>query len=151
MMNALIELIDAGMSLDTLDIVIADLLESTSLDADDERYLVALAWGRQNDGQDRIGPEDVILDEGDEVRIGGETYRVLSEEEKDAAWEEALESYGSELVDGFDGPYFDREKWKRDARMDGVGHVLSPYDHNAHEYCVNRPNGDAWFFLFQIN
>ena len=151
MMNSLIALHDAGMSLQTLDIVVEDLLENGGIDEDDERYLVALAWGRKNDGQDCIGPEDIILDEGYEVRILAETYRVLTEEEKDEAWEEALESYGSECVEGFNGPYFDREKWKRDARLDGAGNLLSPYDGNEHEYCVSRQTGDVWFYLFRTN
>lgn len=151
MKDTLIKLIDEGMSTPTLDIVIADILESTCLDAEDERYLVALAWGRQNDGQDSVGPEDVILDEGDSVRILAETYRVLTEEEKEDAWEEALESYGEECVEGFNGPYFNKEAWLRDAKMDGAGHTLATLDGHEHECCFDRAGGHVWFFLFRTN
>lgn len=151
MMNTLIDLIDVGVSDEVLDTVIADILENNGCDEEGDRYLVALAWGRDRNGPGHIGPEDVQVEENDEIRIGGETYRVLNEHDKEEAWEEALESTGSECVDGYNGPYFDREKWKRDARMDGVGHALSPYDHNVNEYSVDRPNGTVWFFLFRTS
>ena len=40
-------------------------------------------------------------------------------------------------------PYFDREAWKRDARMDGRGHCLGSYDGGEYEvgdYLVYRIN-----------
>lgn len=150
MKDTLIDLIDAGLSTSTLDTVISDLLENNSLDAEDERYLVALAWGRKNDGQDCVGPDDVILDNGDEVKILAETYRILTEQEKEDAWDEALESYAEECVPGYDGPYFDTKSWLSDAKIDGAGHTLATYDGHEHEYCVSRPGGADWFFLFRV-
>lgn len=151
MKDTLIDLIDAGLSFEVLDTVITDLLENSVLDHDDERYLVALAWGRKNDDQDCIGPDDVSLENGDEVRILAETYRVLNEQEKEDAWEEALESYGKDCVEGYNGSYFDREAWLRDAKMDGAGQTLATYDNEEHEYCSGRASGDVWFYLFRVD
>ena len=34
-------------------------------------------------------------------------------------------------------PYFDEEAWKRDARMDGRGHIISTHDGCEYEETVN--------------
>lgn len=57
-------------------------------------------------------------------------YLVVTDEEADKAWDENLESYIDDCMEIPDHvkPYFDREAWKKDARMDGRGHCLSGYD-----------------------
>lgn len=65
------------------------------------------------------------------------SYMVLDDDEADELWEEYLESYLDECVPGSDGPYFDREAWKRDARHDGRGHCLASYDGSEGEQKVD--------------
>ena len=62
----------------------------------------------------------------------GAEYAIGTDDEADYAWDQALDSYideciEPELPDSFMS-YFDEEKWKRDARIDGRGHSLSSYD-----------------------
>jgi len=59
-------------------------------------------------------------------------YAIGTDDEAEYAWEESLDSYideciAPELPDHFMS-YFDEEKWKHDARIDGRGHSLSGYD-----------------------
>ena len=59
------------------------------------------------------------------------------DDEANEAWDESLDSYLDECV-LHDLPelaqsYFDREKWKRDARHDGRGHSLNSYDGSEYE------------------
>ena len=42
---------------------------------------------------------------------------------------------------------FDREMWIRDAKVDGRGHSLSPYDFEENE----EKNGDTWFYIYRTN
>ena len=147
MLDALDTLIDNGLSDKALDAVIEDLLEGDSIDDDEKRCLIALAWHREQGN--KTNPTDCSISYGDVVKVGGEEYRVLDEDEKEAAWEESLENYLDEgCVEGADGPYFDREAWKRDARMDGAGGILGGYDGNENEFCID--NSD-WWFLYRVN
>ncbi len=140
MLNALDTLIDAGLTDTTLNGIIEELIEASEGNHDDMRCLVALAWSR---GQgNNIGPADVSVSCGDVVNMGGAGYRVLTEYERDMAWEEFLESMLDDCVEGSDGPYFDREAWKRDARMDGAG-GLAGYDGHEEEL------GD--WFLYRVS
>lgn len=43
--------------------------------------------------------------------------------------------------------YFDSDKFKRDARIDGRGHSLSGYDGSEAEQKFN----DTWFFIYRHN
>ena len=81
--------------------------------------------------------------------VGGRDYLVLTEDEREQRWEEALDQYLDEdgLVPGADSPYFDQEAWKRDARMDGAGAMLSPYDGEEHEVCIEG----NWFWIYRTN
>jgi len=65
----------------------------------------------------------------------GEEYLVLTDDEADDQENEYLESYIDECLEIPDNvrPYFDEEKWKKDARMDGRGHSLSCYDGSEYE------------------
>lgn len=141
MLNALDTLVDNGLSDEALDAVIDSLLESDEIgDDDDKLCLIGCAWSRHEGN--KIGPADCSVNFGDVVKIGGAEYRILTEDERDAAYEEALEIALDDCVEGSSGPYFDREAWKRDARHDGAGHYLSGYDGNEYEY---EACGEYWF------
>ena len=146
MLNALDTLRDNGLSDDALDAVIVDLLDGDSIDdADDKRCLIALAWHREQ-GYDTC-PANSVVKYGDVIKVGGAEYRVLDEDAREAAWEEALENYLDDGVEGANGPYFDREAWKRDTRMDGAGPALASYDGDENEY---HHGLDVWF-LYRVN
>lgn len=81
-------------------------------------------------------------------------YAVGTDDEADAAWDQALDSYIEDCLQpeidrlelGSLCHYlkFDEEMWKRDARMDGRGHALASYDGDETELA----NG---FVAFRIN
>ena len=61
-------------------------------------------------------------------------YAIGTDEEADDAWDMSLDNYLEECVYP-ELPetmvnYFDDDAWKRDAKYDGRGHVLSSYDGN---------------------
>ena len=81
-------------------------------------------------------------DEDDEFDIGQYRLAVLTDSEADIEWDQSLESHLEECIYP-ELPenmrfYFDDEKWKKDARMDGRGHSLSCYDGNEFEQSVNN-------------
>ncbi len=148
MMDALQTLVDKGLSGKALDAAITDLFEGNAFEDDDERrYLVALAWNR--DCGNDTAPDEVWLVRDDIVKIGGSEYRVLEEDEKEEAWDDYLENYGSECVPGYDGSYFTREQWKKDARMDGPG-CLAGYDGHENEFCVTCNSEKKYFYLYRV-
>ena len=68
------------------------------------------------------------------LESGRQEYLVLTEDEREDRWNESLENYLDEgCVEGSDSPYFDREAWKDDARMDSAGISLASYDGNEGE------------------
>ena len=85
---------------------------------------------------------------------GNAEYAVGTDEEADEAWDQSLDSYIEECITpeidklkvGNLSAYikFDKEMWKRDARMDGRGHSLSSYNGNEEEL-------DGGFYAFRIN
>lgn len=86
-------------------------------------------------------------DHRQEWEVNDGEYLVLTEDEAETAHEEALEQWLDEIVtpelDENVAKYFDREAWKRDARLDGRGHALSQYDGeeiSAGEFCIFRTN-----------
>ncbi len=85
------------------------------------------------------------------VEYGSQEYLVCTDSEADDLWEESLDSYLEHCVypelTGNLKYYFDDEKWKRDAKMDGRGHSLSRYDGNENEEKV----GDTWYYIYRIN
>ncbi len=91
------------------------------------------------------GNMDVFTAEGGEYAVG-------TDEEADAAWDEALDSYIDEcIMTELREPlsnYFDRKAWKCDARMDGRGHALSSYDGN--EYDADDPISGWNYIIFQL-
>ena len=81
---------------------------------------------------------------------GGE-YMVLTDDEADQLWDESLDSYIDECIlpempEHLAG-YFDYEKWKRDARMDGRGHCLNHYDSGEDEIEIDG----EYFYIYRIN
>ena len=62
-------------------------------------------------------------------------WRVLTDEEADAAFYEALQCY------------FDRDAWKRDAQYDGRGHHLNHYDGEEYEEVVNGTS----YYIYRVN
>jgi hypothetical protein len=152
MLNALDTLVDNGLSDDALDAVLEDLLEGDSFDDDaDKRVCIALAWSREQGNKD--GPGDCEYLRDDNVRIGGAEYLVLDDDEADARWDEYLESMLDEdgMIEGASGPYFDREAWKRDAKMDGRGHCLAGYDGAEQEFRIDRDGKSEYWYLYRTN
>jgi hypothetical protein len=79
------------------------------------------------------------------------TYAVMTDSEAEQAWDESLDSYLDECVLP-DLPetarmYFDDDKWKRDARMDGRGHSLNHYDGGEEEANIN----DVDYYIYRRN
>ena len=96
---------------------------------------------------DAVGPDDVEVSKYDTCVFehGQDEYLVLTDEEANQRWDDYLESYIDDCLEipAHIVPYFDHEAWKRDARHDGRGHALSPYDgveHSAQDYYVYRIN-----------
>ena len=73
------------------------------------------------------------------VLNNGEEYQVLTNDEADEEWERNLDSYIDECLEIPDHvkPYFDEDKWKDDARIDGRGHSINHYDGTEEEEEVN--------------
>ena len=71
-------------------------------------------------------------------RYSNEEYLVLTDEEADEEEDRQLDNYIEWELDipKHIRPYFDEEKWKDDARMDGRGHTLSSYDGCEYEETV---------------
>lgn len=79
-----------------------------------------------------------IEEEGDDhYTVLGISYLAGTDGEMDTAWDEELDNYLEECVEGSQGQYFDTEAWKRDARMEGRGHALNRYDGEEDEIEVN--------------
>jgi hypothetical protein len=101
---------------------------------------------------------ELAKDEADDIETSGydeslfeyesEEYLVLTDAEANARWEEALDNYLEEVIlpelPEFAARYFDEDKWKRDARFDGRGHSLSPYDGDEIE-------GQDGLYIYRIN
>lgn len=77
-------------------------------------------------------------------------WLVCTDSEADEKWEESLDNYLEECIypelQGNLKNYFDDEKWKRDAKYDGRGHLLAGYD--GHE-CEQEVNGTTYYLYRQ--
>lgn len=85
------------------------------------------------------------------LTYGKRQYIVVTDSEADRLWEEDLDNYLEECVypelpENMRN-YFDDEKWKHDARMDGRAHNLGRYDGNEYEVKVN----DEWYYIYRQN
>ena len=99
------------------------------------------------------GTEDEILQDniyGIDDYSDDNKYRVLTDYEADEAEDQYLDNYIDECVlEGKSGTlaaYFDRDAFKKDARMDGRGHSLSSYDGEENEIEIN---GTMYFIYRQ--
>ncbi len=77
-------------------------------------------------------------------RFGDSTYYVLTDKEADEMENSVLENYIDDVV-LITLPenlrhYFDREKWKDDARYAGRGNALSGWDGEEHEVTMGWDN-----------
>lgn len=78
-------------------------------------------------------------------------YLVLTDDEADEAFEEALDSVLDDVIlpdlDEALQCYFDRKAWKRDASYDGRGHHLNHYDGCEEEVTVNGVD----YYIYRTN
>lgn len=83
------------------------------------------------------------------TKNGNQEYKVFTDAEADREWDEALDSYIDECMEIPESvlPYFDDEKWKRDAKMDGRGHSLNFYDGGEEEANIN----DVDYYIYRNN
>lgn len=147
-MSSLLEslqcLIDNGLPKDQVVSIASELLEQNALDdCDDTKSLVLVA----EFGAEYLDAEPATYDDC-AITANGEEWLVLTEDEKEDRWDDCLEYYlDGGCVEGADSPYFNREAWKRDARMDGSGHALSSYDGCEYEYNA----AGEWYYLYRQN
>jgi len=142
--DALRTLVDNGLPKDQVVPVVQALMSENALEDDDDCKYLALVAEFGTDALDacECNYDDCLLESG----CGD--FLVLTEDERESRWDDCLESYLDDgCVEGADSFYFDREKWKSDARMDGAGHALSGYDGN--EYEVNGCG--EWFYIYRTN
>lgn len=98
--------------------------------------------------------------ETDEIKEGysdtcyeaeGAEYLVLTDYEADELHDEQLEYYIEECImpeiPEYLRCYFDDERWKNDAEMDGRGHSISSYDGCEYEAEVN---GEV-YYIYRTN
>ena len=76
-------------------------------------------------------------------------YTVMTDSEADKAWDESLDSYIDECLDIPENVrfYFDEDKWKDDAKVDGRGHSLNRYDGSEEEANIN----DTDYYIYRRN
>ena len=76
------------------------------------------------------------------------SYYVLTDSEADDKEDQQLNFYIDECLEIPDDirPYFDDEKWKRDAGMDGRGHIISTYDGCEYEEEVNNTT----YYIYRV-
>lgn len=98
-----------------------------------------------------IDPEDILPERNDIYSVGPDEYLVCDDSTADDYWDEDLENYIDEcIIDSLPGmyqQYFDRERWKSDARYDGRAHSLARYDGDENSAIVN----DTIYFIYRQN
>ena len=144
LLDALKLLVDNGLPTGAIGPIVNDIVAANALDDDDDAKVIALLSEHPSSYSLDIetGYDDCTFE------IDGEEWLVLTEDEKEQRWDEVLDSYLDDgCVEGADSPYFDREMWKRDARMDGAGHTLGGYDGAEYECEVC----DNWYHLIRQN
>lgn len=103
--------------------------------------------------QEEVEADELSTSSYDEkiIEWGKREYLVVTDEEADELWEEDLDNYIdecilSELPEQYKC-YFDEEKWKDDARLDGRAHSLSRYDESEYEEEVNNTT----YYIYRQN
>jgi hypothetical protein len=102
---------------------------------------------------DHLGINPALVEELSDNRFEaqGSEYLVVNDYEADELWEEDIENFIDdcilpELPEQYQS-YFDYEKFKRDAKMDGRGHSLAKYDGMERE---NRdPETNELYFIYK--
>lgn len=82
-------------------------------------------------------------------------YMVLTDDEADTKWDEYLDNYLDDCVlpelPESQHVYFDSEKWKEDAKVDGRGHCLNRYDGSENEVEIECEEGATTFYIYRTN
>jgi hypothetical protein len=176
MLNTLQALVDAGISGDTLDSVLSDLLAGGDRDDySDCRGCVAFAWARSQG--EKIDPVDCTVEDDHTVDMSSAEYRVLTDDEADAALVDHIENTYWAFTPGFlcgetgiDGDVFAALADKCEESNDAVraliagtcgidsfieavagtgrGGYLAQYDGEEIEYRTD--SGDYWY-LYRVN
>lgn len=80
---------------------------------------------------------------------------VLTDSEADEKWDEALQSYLDDCVlpelPESQRTYFDEERWKEDAKVDGRGHSLNRHDGSEDEVTIDCEEGETTFYIYRTN
>lgn len=120
----------------------------TEIEIDDEKIL-ALAQHLEiaRDDEDILN----ITEQGSYYTYGRREYLVLTDSEADDAWDKELDNYIEECIlpelPEYYQSYFDSEKWKREAHIDGRGHSLARYDGDEHEIEIEG----TLYSIFRMN
>ena len=138
MLEALQTLLDNGISKQAILPIIEGMFEDGAEDVKRLALLYHCADGNCNIEASKYN--DCVF------TVAGKEYLVLDKDERESHWDDALELLLDELVEG---PYFDREAWKRDARFDGAGHTLAGYD-GAEEEVDTSGAGAGWYYIYRI-
>lgn len=144
-LDSLLDLLDNGMGKTMVLPIVEALFEGDDFEDDNDKKCLVLLHHLAEQGEIDT---DISTVSSTLVRVGKAEYLVLNEAEREERWDDTLEYYLDECeVPGADGPYFDREAWKRDARMDGAGPALATYDMHEHEINV----AGNWFWIYRVN
>jgi hypothetical protein len=83
--------------------------------------------------------EEIEENNNNSWTVQGIDYLAGTDDEMDQAWDDELENYIDECLEIPESVqnYFDREKWKDDAKIDGRGHALNHYDGGEEEIKLN--------------
>jgi hypothetical protein len=151
MLEALQTLLDNGLNEKAILPIVNDLFEGNGIEDDEDVKRLALLYHRAKWGGDFDCNIEAAKYDDCILTVDNEEYLVLDEGEKETRWDDALESYLDDgCIEGADGPYFDREAWKRDARFDGAGHCLAGYD-GAEEEVDTSKAGAGRYYIYRIN
>ena len=93
--------------------------------------------------------EDIKEEGNNRWCVQGTDYLAGTDDEMDEKWDEDLDNYLEECVYP-ELPkeminYFDDDRWKSDAKMDGRGHSLNRYDGGEESAEVNG----TWYYAYR--
>ena len=128
-LDALNVLVNSGMTKQSVVEVAQNMLDGDNFEDDDDKKIVALIIHTRGS----LDIEDIAYDAGCAFKADGEEFLVLDENEVESRIDDSLENM-LEDCEGSAGPYFDRERWERDVRMESDGDIIGSYDGNVYEY-----------------
>ena len=127
--------------------------DNNNITTEEAKYEAVRQYLKEEHDVKSVDSDDVCPQSYDDCtfELEGVEILVLTESEKEERWDETLENYIDECIlhelpEQY-RPYFDTEKWKRDARFDGAGHHLSGWNGQEHEYKI----GDEWIYIYRQN